>query len=248
MKRNFQNFDKSSSYDLLKQFIDSVENYNKNSKYIVTSDYTVDMALIFSKYMANEFIKLMQEVRERENPMISFQMSRATYFDAFLAQYKDISGDEVAAKHLCQVLTVAIEVAVKETLPTHIVDKMKISDPSYNRKNQFKVKILKDLAKLKKFDLFTTYLIDIKSSFEYWAKLYVNEFCMANGKENIKSIVGSIVHKIVLQIYAVIAKLDSDLTIKQWWQLFHKYLNETLKLDLAEIQDIIEATHPTSSS
>ena len=52
--------------------------------------------------------------------------------------YVDISDDETAARNLCQLLSVPIETAVLETLPTKIADKMKSSDASFNQKSTLK--------------------------------------------------------------------------------------------------------------
>ena len=243
MKRKFLNFNRAHPFGLLKPFIDNLENYNKKIDYAVTSEYIVDMTLIFARYMTTEFTKLMIEVRDREDPLVLFQKSRDTYFETFKAQYKDISGNEIVTNHLCQVLTIAIGVAVKEILPIHIVDQMKNSDLCYNQKSIFKVKVLKDLAKAKKFKLFATYLVDIKSSFEYWAEQYVKEFCAANKNANLKKAAKSIIQEIILYITIVVQNLNDKIPIKEWWKLFHKRLDEKLKLDFSEMHDIIEAAH-----
>ena len=248
LKRNFLHFDRSHPFGLLKKFIDNLETYNKSNDYIATSDYIVDMALIYAKYMVNEFTKLMVEVRDTEDPVASFKKSRDTYFQTFLAQYRDVTGSEVVASHLSKVLSAAIGVAVKDNLPIDIVDQMKNNDPSFNHKNYFKVKILKDLAKERKFKLYKTYLVDIKSSFEYWAEHYVKDFCMANRKANLKKTTKLIIQKLILYIDTVIHGLDDTMPLKEWWEMFHERLNEKLKLDLGEMLDIIKATNAENSS
>ena len=240
VKSNFQNFNKALPYGLLKKFIDDLENYSKSIEYVNTDEYIVDMTLIFARYMTTEFTKLMVEVRDREDPVVSFQKSRDTYFETFLAQYKNVSRSDAVANYLCRVITVAIGVAVKEKLPIGIVDQMK-SNRCYSQKKFFKVKILKDLAKQKKFELYITYLVDIKSSFEYWVEQYVKEFCMQNSKDNLKKTTKSIIQETKQYITTVVNSLDNTIPMKEWWQRFHKRLNEKLKLDFNEMHDIIEA-------
>ena len=242
IKRNFYNFDKSYVYNLLKEFIDAIQSYNKENEYMLTSEYVVDMALQFATNMAAEFINLMDEVRTANDPLVSLKRLRETYLCTFLVQYKNVAGDDTAASSLCQLLLVAIEEAVIQILPTKIVVHMKESDPSFCQKTFFKVKVLKDLAEVKRFDLFTMYLTDIKSSFVSWAECYVEDFCTANNKKNLVILARSIVHEIIVKINTTVIDLDKNMPITQWLQIFHQRLHETLAINLCEMQDLIEAT------
>ena len=248
IRRNFHNFDRSYAYDLLKEFIDTITNYNKKHEHMFTPEYLVDMTIKYASYMAAEFIKLMDEVRMTNDPMVSFKRLRETYLNTFLAQYRDISGDDTAASNLCRLLRVAIETAVIEILPAKIADHMKAKNPCFAQKRFLKVRVLKDLAKEKKFGLFKTYLEDIKSSYESWTKLYVQEYCMRNQRKNFTTLARSIVHEIIIKIDATVKDLDKNTPIEQWLLRFHGRLNETLTINLSEMQDIIEATHVGSSS
>ena len=243
IKRNFHDFDKSYAYNLLKEYIDAIESYNEKHEHLFTSEYIVDMAIIFASYLVAEFIELMKEVKATGDPVESFKVLRKTYFNTFLAQYKDICSDDAAAKSLCQLLSAAIRVALIEVLPTQIAVHMKDSDTSFRQKTYFKVRVLKDLVAARKFELFKAYLEDIKSSFESWAECYVHTFCMANNKKNLKTIARSIIHEIIVKIQAAVKDLNKNMPIKQWLQKFYQRLNETLTIDLGELQDIIGATH-----
>ena len=248
IRGNFHNFDRSYAYDLLKEFINTITDYSKKHEYVFTAEYVVDMALKYASYMAAEFIKLMDEVRTANDPMASFKRLRETYFNTFLAQYRDISGDDTAASNLCRLLRAAIETAVIQILPTQIADHMKEKDTCFKQKRFLKVRVLKDLAKQKNFGLFKTYLEDIKSSYESWTKLYVKEFCMVNRNWNYITLARSIVHDIMIKIDAIVKDLDKNMPIKQWLQKFHGRLGATLTLDLGEMEDIIGATHVGSSN
>ncbi|XP_065894129.1 interferon-induced very large GTPase 1-like isoform X2 [Dysidea avara] len=248
IKRNFENFDKAYAYELLIEFIKSIDNFNKKNSYFFTTEYKVDMVIIFAGYMTIEFANLMQEIRTKNDPTISLKRQKATYLNTFLAQFKDISGHEIAASNLCQLLVVAIEAAVFEILPGNIVDNMIASDASFKEKKYFKMKILKDLAKRKDFKLYKIYLEDIKGSFEWWAEQYVQEYCMENERANFKRQTKTIVHRIVVQIKDTVQRLNKGIAIKQWLYQFHKNLSKILTINLAEMQDIIEATHSANSS
>ena len=244
IKQNFHNFDRSYAFYLLKTFTDDIESYNKNHQYMFTSEYKVDMALTFASYMKTEFIALMKVIRTNNDPIETFKRLKTTYFHTFLAQYKNISDDETAARNLYQLLSVSIETAVVETLPAKIADKMKSSDASFNQKKYFKVKVLKDLARAKRFDLFQTYLTDIKSSFESWAKVYVKDFC----EHKQLPLAKSIVHEIIVKIDTTVKSLNRSISIMQWLQRFHDTMSGTLTVDLGEMQDITGATHIVSIS
>ena len=248
VKRKFHDFDKSCTFSLLKEYIDVIESYNEKHEQMFTPEYIVDMAIIFASYLAAEFIKLMKEVKATGNPVETFKRLRETYFNTFLAQYKDICSDKTAAKNLSQLLSAAIEVALVQILPTKIAVHVKDSDTSFRQKTYFKVRVLKDLAAARKFGLFKAYLEDIKSSFESWAECYVKTFCMANNKKNLKTIARSIVNEIIVQVDSALKDLNKSMPIKQWLQKFYQRINETLTIDLGELQDIIAATHIESSS
>ena len=248
VKRKFHDFDKSCTFSLLKEYIDVIESYNEKHEQMFTPEYIVDMAIIFASYLAAEFIKLMKEVKATGNPVETFKRLRETYFNTFLAQYRDICSDKTAAKNLSQLLSAAIEVALVQILPTKIAVHVKDSDTSFRQKTYFKVRVLKDLAAARKFGLFKAYLEDIKSSFESWAECYVKTFCMANNKKNLKTTARSIVNEIIVQVDSALKDLNKSMPIKQWLQKFYQRLNETLTIDLGELQDIIAATHIESSS
>ena len=245
IRNNFQNFNRSYVFNLLKELIDSLTKYNEENEQMLTSEYIVDMALIYAKYLADEFIKLMNEVRITNDPMESFKRLRETYFNTFIAQYKDISGDVTSAKSLSQVLSVAIETAIIQILPAKIADDMKSKDQCFIQKKYLKVRVLKDLAKEKNFELYKTYLVDIKSSYESWIQQYVKEFCKT--KDYI-TLARTTVHGIVIKITATIADLGKNIPIEQWLLNFHERLNDSLTINFSEMQDIIGATTVKSSS
>ena len=248
VKRNFQNFDRSYAFCLLKEFIDEIESYNKRHEHMFTSEYIVDMALTLAGFLKVEFIKLMNDVRASNDPVVSFTRLRKTFLQTFLMHYKEISCDITAATYLCQLLSFAIQTAVTEILPAKVIDQMKISDPSFRQKKFYKVKVLTDLAKQKSFQHFQMYLTDIRGSFEYWAAYYVELFCMGNRKENLLKISRSIVHEIIVKIDASVKGLNRSMPIKKWLKIFHERISEILTIDLGEMQDIIGTTCIESSS
>ena len=248
IKRNFQNFDKSYVFELLIEFIKAIEDFNKRNNYIFTSEYLVDMVLLFAGFMTVEFTKLMQEIRGNNDPMTSLRRLKITYFRTFLDQYNNISGHETAAKNLCQLLVVAIEQAVTEVLPHDIADNIRASSASFKGKSFFKVKVLQDLAKKKDFNLYKAYFEDVRSSFEWWAEQYVVEYCMANRRANLERLAEAIVHRLIIQINTAVKSLTSVKEIKPWLSKFHASLSKILIIDLNEVHDIVEAMHGNSTS
>ena len=243
IKQNFHNFDKSYAFDLLKEFIDDINSYNERHEYMFTPDYIVDMALVFAGYMTTEFIALVNDVKTQNDPILSFQRLRSTYFNTFVGQYKHISDDGIAARNLCQLLSAPIEKAVIEILATKIVDKMKSIDSSFKQKKLFKVKVLKDLTRENSFAQFKTYLRDIKSSFVFWAEEYVRNFCVADQKKNLVALTKSTIQEIISTIIANVKNVKKNIPIKRWLQNFHKKIIETVTIDLDEMEDIIGAAH-----
>ena len=201
VQRQFQNFDKSSVFSLPREFIEVVENYNNQKGHMFTREYIVDMAITFGGYLTVEFICLMEEVRTKNDPISQNNLMnkyKAAYFATFLDQYKEISGDEAAANGLCHVLAVAVEAALVEALPDDIA---RIGEERANfcQKNYFKVKVLTDLAKKKSFQLYTTYLSDIRTSFEYWTEQYVINHCTENEGDKLIEKAESIISSILIK-------------------------------------------------
>jgi len=248
IKRNFQSFDKSYVFELLMEFINKIEDCNKLNDYIFTSEYVVDMVLLFAGYMTVEFSKLMQEIRANNDPMTSLTRLKITFFRTFLDQYNNISGHETAAKNLCQLLLVAIEQAVTEVLPHNIADNIRASSTSFKGKSFFKVKVLQDLAKRKDFNLYKAYFEDVRSSFEWWAEQYVIEYCMANRMANLVQLAEAIVRGLVIKINNAVKSLSNVKGIKPWLSKFHASLSKILTIDLNEVHDIVETMHGENSS
>ena len=238
-QKHFVNFDQSFVYDLLSEFIKIVEDQNHKSEKMFTGEYIADMALRFAGYVTLQITHLMKEVRAKNDPIASFNKLKSTYFNTFIDQYKEISGERAAAGSLCSLLSVAVESAVVEILPDDIVDKMKSSDAAFKTKNLFKVKILKDLARKNDFELYTVYLSDIRSCFEWWAAQYVTEFCKENN--SLFQIAKPIVHGIITKIIDSAAILQTDISMQLWLAQFHNVLSKTIVFNLNEMQDIIEA-------
>ena len=242
VQRDFQNFDKSSVFTLLSEFIEMVKNYNHQKFHMFTTEYVVDMAITFAGYLTVEFIYLMEGVRTTNDPISKLNKCRAAYFATFMDQYKEISGDEAAANGLCQILAVAVETALVDALPNEIANKIRHGQEraSFSQKNYFKVKVLTDLAKRKKFKLYAAYLSDIQSSFEYWTGKYVRDYCTENQGalliETAKSIVGGVFNKIT----ETATKLPKGITLKSWLQQLHSDLSQDIVFNVSEMQDILE--------
>ena len=245
IKKQFNNFDKSYAFDLLKKFIDNIESHNKKNGYMLTSEYTVDMALAFASYMAAKFTDLMNAVRTTNDPILSTERLKESYQNKFLGQYRDDITDEAAAKSLCLLLTAATEAALTQLLSKEMADYIKHCDNSFADKKNFKVRLLKDLAAKNDFKLFENYLGDIRSSFYSWAMQYVEEFCVLH-KNNITIKVRTLVHNIILKINTAVTDLDKNTPIKKWLQKLHERLSETLTTDLSEMQDLIGSIRVSS--
>ena len=240
-QKNFQNYEPSVVFDLLSSFKGIIEDYNQQHQNLFTKEYITDMTMSFAGYMTVQITQIMQEIRIKNDPVASLNKLKSTYYNTFIDQYKEIKGEKAATSSLCSILSVAIESAVVEALPDDIVDKMKSSAATYKTKSYFKVQILKDLAIKNTFKLYSTYLRDIRSCFEWWAALYVEDFCMENYKTNLLETARPIIHRILNQVIEAAKKIQTGVVIQLWLTQFHGKLSKIIKLNLNEILDIIEA-------
>ena len=112
---------------------------------------------------------------------------KCTFFSTFKNQYKKVNVGKAAAASLCNLLLQPILNELQSYLESEIVQDMIASKTFCHSKRAFKVQVLTDLVERNDFDLYTTYLWDIKFSLKYWAEHYVTTHCneLVNGKSKV---------------------------------------------------------------
>ena len=116
-------------------------------------------------------------------------------------------------QNICSIIRKPIEKALIEKLQIEIVDSMKIESSYFRKKNYFKVLVLKDLVATGNFNLYTTYLINVASSFKHWCKVYVERHCKKKkekGNTNLYNLAELNLNATVIKIVEAIKSLHAQ--------------------------------------
>ena len=172
-----QDYDPNVVDEILMNLLCDIDEQNgKKSSFKFTLEYRVDICIVAAGYAAKEMIKMVNKLRIQNSPIQSLNKLKPIFFRTFESKFSAASNDKTAADNLSQLLSMSIQTSLIKVLRIEVVTDMK-TKVHFQKKNYFKAKILEDLAKRGDFNLFTTFLSDITSSFQYWAKIYIEDHC-----------------------------------------------------------------------
>jgi len=100
---------------------------------------------------------MMKEYRKKNDPLITLEGQKTTFFNAYKSQYIEASCDKTAADNFCQLPSKQIELQIIRAYPKEIISFMKESS-TFQSKKGLKCKILEDLAAKSSFDKYALYL------------------------------------------------------------------------------------------
>lgn len=251
----FQDFNKSQISGLLLQLQQSIVKFNnRKHEFSFTPHYQVHMAITVAGYAYKKFVEKVKVLKVENDPLESLKKLKPIFFRTFQTQFSQASNDQTAAYNICNIITKPIERALIEKVRIEIVNDMK-HEPTFRKKNFFKVQVMKDLAARKDFESYTTYLKNITSSLKYWSKYYVQQFCSKIEKDNqntkLYTLAEENLREIIDAITKTIKQLDTkeeippvdDLTqhasIEVWLGKFHEQIKTTISSDLQELVTMV---------
>ena len=172
-----QDYDPNVVDQIIYNLVGTIDEQNKiHTSYKFTVEYSVDISIVVAGYAAKEMIKMVDKLRIQNSPVEALNKLKPIFFRTFESKFSAASNDKTAADNLSQLLATSIQTALIKVLRIEIINSMKVKS-HFQKKNYFKVQVLEDLAQKNDFDLFSTFLTDVSSSFKYWAKFYVEKYC-----------------------------------------------------------------------
>ena len=208
-----------------------------------TLDYRIDMILEVAGYALQVFTKIQQDMIN-EHPTSYMESLRPTYYTMFFTLYNKTTHEKAAAMCLTDLVVNHFDTTLQSKLEIAIVTDLKQSHPVFYNKIALKGHILLRLLEKQKFELYATYLRNIKQSYFDWTKLFVEEHCRTiRSREN--CIITELAEKEINQLVATITNtaegaLRSSSNTKQWLNYFHSKVSSTLPLNLQELDDMID--------
>ena len=206
-----------------------------------TNDYRIDIILEVAGYALRVFTKIEQDMI-KEHPITYMKSLRPTYYTMFMTLCSKTAHEKAAAMCLTDLVVKNFDATLQCELEIAIVTDLKQSNPIFYSKIALKGHILLRLLEKQKFQLYATYLRNIKQSYLDWAKLLVEEHCRMRRR---KWIITELAEKELNQLVATITNAAEDAlrtssNIKQWLKHFHLKVSSTLPLNHQELDDMID--------
>ena len=206
VKADSKPFNPSFVYVVLQDFLNSVDELTKpekKSNFVFTPDYKIDMALLVCIYASDVFKETTQVIEQDNDPVLIFNKKKDTYLNDFILQYRKENNNKRAAIKLCGLLNNPIEDAVMANIPTKIVYALESNRPYLRWKKEFKIQILKDLARRGSSESYRVFLYDISRCFRDWIDHYIDDCCCSSpsiitdpAQNELSNITGTVVRNI----------------------------------------------------
>ena len=214
LMEKFQDFNKGSIYSLLRKLQSTIDNFNNGkANFSFTPKYQVEMGIIVAGFAYKCIVAKLKLLKTENDPKETMKRLKPVYFRTFETQLSETSSDYAAVQNICSIIRKPIEIALIEKLQIEIVDSMKLESSHFRKKNYFKVLVLKDLLDAQNFNLYTTYLINITSSFKHWCKVYVQQYCekkKEKGNTNLYNLAKLYLNATVITIVDAIKSLHTQ--------------------------------------
>ena len=206
-----------------------------------TLDYRIDIILEVAGYALHVFTKIQQDMI-KDHPSTYMKSLRPTYYTKFKTLYFKTAHEKAAAMCLTDLVVKHFDATLQSKLEIAIVTDLKQSNPIFYSKVALKGHILLRLLEEQRFELYKIYLTNIKQSYLYWAKLFVEEHCRMRRR---KWIITELAEKELIQLVATFTNaaegaLRSSSNIKQWLKYFHSKVSSTLPLNHQDLDDMID--------
>ena len=228
---------------LVQDLITKIDTYESMPEvtFKFTLDYRIDIILEVAGYSLRVFTKIQQDMI-KDHPTTYMESLRPTYYTKFKTLCDQTAHEKAAAMCLTDLVVKHFAATLQSKLEIAIVTDLKQSNPIFYSKIALKGHILLRLLEEQKFELYITYLTNIKQSYLDWARLFVEEHCrMRTGKCIITELAEKELNQFVTRITnAAEGSLRTSSNIKQWLKHFHSKVSSTLPLNDRELDDMID--------
>ena len=240
IKNESKPFSSSYIYEMLKDLFIAVDELNapeKKSRFVFTPEYKVDLALVACSCACDVFKQTTKKVKNDNDPIIRLNRLKSTFLKNFKDLYNKVSAEKAAANTLCDLLRSSVEEAVKCYLEGEIVDDIRNYYSCLKSKRKFKIAILEKLMETS-FSMYKTYLTDMRGSFRYWIRHYLDQH-----KYRIQELTEKTLSAILQEINESIECLQDDKdiqNIKTWLDEFNKYVRSRVQLGQSRLSVMVD--------
>jgi len=239
IKNESKPFNPSYIYEMVKDFfiaVDELSASEKKSRFVFTPEYKVDLALVACSCACDVFKQTTKKVKNDNDPITRLNGLKSTFLKNFKDLYNKVSAEKAAANTLCDLLRSSVEEAVKCHLESKIVDDTRNCYSCLESKRKFKIAILEKLMETS-FSMYKTYLIDMRGSFHYWIRYYLDQH-----KYRIQALTEETLSAIIQEINESIECLQDDKDIqhiKTWLDEFNKHVRSRVQLDQSRLNVMV---------
>ena len=226
----------------LKRMIYQFNRGKRNYPFSFSPAYVVDIVIHVSVHITQRCKMMMKEYRKKNDPLISLEDQKPTFFNTYKSQYKEASCDKTAADNFCHLLCKQIESQVIRVYPKEIISFMK-EKSTFQSKKGLKCKILEDLATEDIFHKYALYLDNAEESYKDWAKSYIENYCnmktTISGKTKLVEISTRLTDQTFQKIKSAVKDTSKNAILLEWLEQFHNNLNGAIQLDLTDLTGAI---------
>ena len=178
-KNESKPFSSSYIYEMLKDLFSTVDELNapeKESRFVFTPEYKVDLALVVCTSACDVFKQITKKIKDENDPIAKLNGLKSTFLKNFKDLYNKVSAEKAAANTLCHLLRSSVEDGVKDDLEHKIVNEIRSYYSCLRNKREFKIAILEKLVGERSFSMYKTYLTDMRGCFRHWIRYYLGEY------------------------------------------------------------------------
>ena len=181
------NFKPTLTRQLLNEVDKAIEEQNKAA---FTTEYFDELYLTVCGYAVNEFEKMVEAFRKRNNPRVYLQDEKDFLFTLFKSQYYQLALEKAVAGAICERFEKHIKTQVLLNIGKGLIDDLTKCYKWFDNKSTLKAKVLLDLGedlssgKHQALSNYFVYIRDAKRSLTERLRCFTESHCKTQANEN----------------------------------------------------------------
>ena len=255
MKKMEKNFSSQLVTDILKLVQKRSKMQIKEFEF--TDIYEVEVAVAACRIALPVFEEFAHNFKRRYDPHVFVvEEMKPNFRRLFLDTVNKVNFEKTAAERLCSQMKRPMEKYIFQSLPTLIFKEVTSSFVWTKHKQTFIGKILlemgKELDEKSGFFLCIDFLTNPRYSFEYWAKLFIENYCHSGTPSHLSVMAKNELNKTIDFLIKKAESTSQTLSqlekvyIHMWIKHFHTEISSTIKIPLSDLNMYVqdqELTH-----
>ena len=211
------NFKPSFTQELLNKVKQAIDEQKEAA---FTGEYYDELYLTVCGYAVNEFEKMVEAFRKRNNPRVYLQDEKEFLFTLFKSQYYQLALEKAVAGTICERFEKQIKAQVLLNIGKGVIDELTKGYKWFDNKSTLKAKVLLDLGenlssgKSQALPDFFVYIKDAKRSLKQWLRYYTESYCTSQTAEGHCTCLESLAIKEVSYLIKFLGGEVKDVTSK----------------------------------